>query len=130
MDWTSYNSYGTLLTTMLKQCLESTPQSSAPSTQQAANYRKLRGQKYNENRQRILTCIFEGITTRLYGITFNLTCSPQYTKWFEQLRHNWSPIIPKFDLDLVCSPKTSKPSQFSNSMRSPFTDVASTQVLS
>ena len=107
---------------------ENTPQSSAPSTQQAANYRKLRGKKYNENRQRILTCIFEGITTRLYGITFNLTCSPQYTKWFEQLRHNWSPIIPKFDLDLVSSPRTSQPSQFSNSMRSPTTDVASAQI--
>ena len=106
---------------------ENTTQSSTPSTQQAANYRKLRGQKYNENRQRILTCIFEGITTRLYGITFNLTCSPQYTKWFEQLRHNWSPIIPKFDLDLGSSLRTSQPSQFSNSMRSPFTDVASTQ---
>ena len=67
--------------------------------------RKLRGQKYNANeflyfnRQRILICIFEGITTRIYGITFNLTCSPQYTKWFEQLRRN----IPKFDLYLVSS---------------------------
>ena len=77
---------------------ENTSQSSAPSTQQAANYRKLQGQKYNENCQRILTCIFKGITTCLYGITFNLTCSPRYTKWFEQLRHNWSPIVPKFDL--------------------------------
>ena len=67
---------------------KNTAQSSAPSMQQAANYRKLRGQKYNENHQRILTCIFEGITTRLYGITFNLTCSPQNTKWFEELRHN------------------------------------------
>ena len=73
---------------------ENTPQSSAPTTQQAANYSKLQGQKYNETSQRILTCIFEGITTRLYGITFNLTCSPQYTKWFEQLRHNWSPLLP------------------------------------
>ena len=35
--------------------------------------------------------------------------------------------FPKFDLDLVSSPRTSQPSQFSNSMRSPFTDVASTQ---
>ena len=67
---------------------------------------------------------FAGITTCLYGITFNLTCSPQYTKWFEQLRHNWSPIIPKFDMDLVSSPRTSQSSQFSNSMCSPTTDVA------
>ena len=101
---------------------ENTPQPSAQSTQQAANYRK-----YNENHQRILTCIFEGITTRIYGITFNLTCSPQYIKWFEQLRHNWSPIIPKFDMDLVSSPMTSQSSQFSNSMRSLTTDVAFNQ---
>ena len=74
-----------------------------------------------------LNMYLQGITTRLYGIAFNLTCSPQYTKWFEQLLHNWSPMIPKFDLDLVSSPRTSQPSQFSNSMRSPFTDVASTQ---
>ena len=37
--------------------------SSAPSTQQAANYHELRGQKYNKNHQRVLTHIFEGITT-------------------------------------------------------------------
>ena len=107
--------------------VENTPQSSAPSTQHAANYRKLRGQKYNENRQKKLTYIFEGLTTRIYGITFNLTCSPQYTKWFEQLRHNWSPIIPKFDMILVSSPRTSQSSQFSDLMRSPTTDVASDQ---
>ena len=79
---------------------ENTSQSSAQSTQHAANCRKLRGQKYNENQQRILTYIFEGITTCINGITFNSTYSPQYTKWFEQLRHNWSPIIPKLDMDL------------------------------
>ena len=108
---------------------EKTPQSSSQSTRQAANYRKLRDQKYNENRLRILTCIFEGITTRIYGTTFNLICSQQYTKWFEQLRHKWSPIIPKFDMDLVSSssPRTSQSSQFSNSMSSPTTDVASNQ---
>ena len=110
---------------------ENTPQSPAPSTQQAANYLKLRGQKYIENSQRILTCISEGITTSIYGITFNLTCSPQYTNWFEQLHQNWSPIIPnlKFDMDLVSSPRTSQSSQFSNSMPSPTTDAASNQNL-
>ena len=86
-------------------------------------------QKYNENRQIILKCISEGITTCLYGITFNLTCSPQYTKWFEQLQHNWSPIIPKLDMDLVSSPRTSQSSQFSNSMRNPTTDVAQSSQL-
>ena len=109
-DQTFYNSYGTLLTTMHKQCSDffldvNAPQSPSPSTHQAAYYRELRGQKYSANvfwyfnHQRILICIFEGITTRIYGITFNLTCSPQYTKWFEQLRRN----IPKFDLYLVSS---------------------------
>ena len=103
--------------------------SSAPSTQEAANYRKLRGPKYNENCQRILTCIFEGITTLIYGITFNLTCSPQwqYPKWFEQHRHSWSPIIPKFNTELVSSPRTSQSSQASNSIPSPTTYVASNQ---
>ena len=66
-----------------------------------------------------MKCNFEGITTHIPEMTFNLTCSPQYTKWFEQLLHNWSPIIPKFDLDLDSSPRTSQPSQFSNSIPSP-----------
>ena len=56
-----------------------------------------------------------------------MTCFPQYTKWFEQLRDNWSPIIPKVDVDLVSSHTTPHSSRFSNSMRSPTTDLASTQ---
>ena len=79
------------------------------------------------NCQRIFTCIFEGITTRIYGTTFNLTCSPQYTKWFEQLRHNWSAILPKIDVDPVSSPRTAQSSQSSHSMPSPTTHVASNQ---
>ena len=45
---------------------------------------------------------------------------PTGHKWFEQLpsRHNWSPIIPKFDMDQVSSPRTSQSSQFSISMPS------------
>ena len=82
---------------------------------------------HNENSQRILTCIFVGIISRIYGITFNLTCSPQYTKWFELLWHNRSPIISNFDMDLVSSPRTSQSSQLSNSMPSPTTNVASNQ---
>ena len=58
------------------------------------------------------------------GITFNLTCYPQYTKWFEQLQNDWSPIIPKFDMDMVSFPRTSQSSQFSNSMPNTTTDVA------
>ena len=69
-------------------------------------------------------------TTHIYGITCNLTCSSRYTKSFEQHRHNWSPIIiiiPKFDQDLVFSPRPSQSSQFSDSMPSPTTHVASKQ---
>ena len=46
---------------------------------------------------------------------------PQYTKCFEQLRRKWSPIITKFDMDLVCAPRKSQLSQFSNSLPSPTT---------
>ena len=38
-------------------------------------------------------------------------------------------ITPKFDLDLVSSPRTSQSSQFSNSMRNPTTDVAQSSQL-
>ena len=71
---------------------ETTPASSATS---ASNYIELQGQNYNENCQRISTCIFECITTCIYEITFNFTYFPSYTKWFKQLQHDWSPIIPK-----------------------------------
>ena len=134
-DQTFYNSYGTLLTTMHKQCSDSfldvnAPQSPSPSTHQAAYYRKLRGQKYSANEfryfnhQRILICIFEGITTRIYGITFNLTCSTQNglssfdttdLSLFPNLTCIWFPPI------------TAQSSQFSNSMPSPTTHVASNQ---
>ena len=59
-DQTFYISYGTSLCTnnVWFSLDENTPQSTASTTQQAANYPKLRGQKYNENRQRILTCTF------------------------------------------------------------------------
>ena len=75
-----------------------------------------------------MTSIFKGITTRIYGIIISLTCSPLYIKWFEQLGHNWSPIITKIDMmDLVSSHRTPQSSQFSNSMPSPTTSVASNQ---
>ena len=89
---------------------------SAPFTQQAANYHKLLGQKYNKNSQRILTCIFEGTTTHIFGFTFILTCSPQYIKWFEQRWHNRSNIMPS-PATHVASNQSSQlehPSCFSN----------------
>ena len=67
------------------------------STQQESDYRKIRGLKYHENRLRILTCIFEGITTRIFGSTFNLTCSPAYHRWLDQTRQNWLPLLPTTD---------------------------------
>jgi hypothetical protein len=73
-------------------------QTSPPSTQQENDYRRLRGLKYHENRLRLLTCVYEGVTTRIIGQTFNLTCSPEYHRWLETTRHNWSPIVPTFDL--------------------------------
>ena len=50
-------------------------------------------------------------------ITFSLTISPQSTEL----------SIPKFDLGLVSSPRTSQSSQFSHSMPSPTTHATSNQ---
>jgi hypothetical protein len=44
-----------------------------------------------------LTCVLEGITTRIIGQTFNLTCSPDYTRWLEHTRHNWLSPLPTYD---------------------------------
>ncbi len=67
------------------------------STQQSMDYRKLRGLKYHENSLRILTCIFEAAATRVFGSTFNLTCSPAYHSWLNNIRHNWLPLLPTTD---------------------------------
>ena len=54
------------------------PQSPAPTTQPAAKYRKLWGKEMCrnllENGQRILTCIFEGRATHVYGFFFQFKC--------------------------------------------------------
>jgi hypothetical protein len=60
-----------------------------------------------------LFCVFEGVTTRIIGQTFNLTCSPDYKRWLENTRQNWLPLLPTFDLlsqDLTSS-QDSHPSQ-------------------
>ena len=75
-------------------------------------------QRKSQKKIKKLTTILAGITTRIYGITFYLTCSPQYTKWFEQLRHSWSPIFFQIDIHLV---------QFSKLMPSPTTCLASNE---
>ena len=79
---------------------ENTPQSSAPTSQQAANCRKRWGQK-NMIWKSPKNCnmhLRRHYHSHLW-ITVNLTCSPQYTKWFEQSWHNWSHMIAKFDMD-------------------------------
>ena len=67
------------------------------STQQDSDYRRLRGLKYHENRLRLLTFIFEAVTSRIYGATFNLTCTPAYHRWLTETRHNWLPFLPVTD---------------------------------
>ena len=114
------HSYGTLLTTMHKLCLDSlwmkiSPQSSATQHLvskhcKAANYRKLWSQKYNENHQRILTCIFEGI---FEGITTSILSPTIY----QLVRAASTQLVSS----LVSSPRTSQSVRFSNSMPSPTT---------
>ena len=74
------------------------PSTQQTSTQQTIDYRRLRGLKYHENRLRLLTFVYECITTRILGQTFNLTCSSDYHRWLENARHNWLPSLPSYDL--------------------------------
>mmetsp|Transcript_52383 Transcript_52383/g.109281 ORF Transcript_52383/g.109281 Transcript_52383/m.109281 type:complete len:515 (-) Transcript_52383:93-1637(-) len=75
----------------------STDNTSSLSSQQEADYRKIRGQKYHEIRLRILTCLFESVATRVFGKTFDLTCSANYYRWLNQKRHDWIPFLPNND---------------------------------
>ena len=106
-------------------------QCSPPSTQQENDYRRLRGLKYHENRLRLLTCVFEGVTTRIIGQTFNLTCSPDYHRWLETTRHNWLPILPQFDvfsqdssLSQDSNPNQNDPTQYSPSTQPTTSDMS------
>ncbi len=101
-------------------------QCSPPSTQQEKDYSRLRGLKYHENCLRLLTCVFEGVTTRIIGQTFNLTCSPDYHTWLETTRHNWLPILTQFDvfsqdvsLSQDSNPSPNDPTQLSQYSPSP-----------
>ncbi len=69
------------------------------SNEQAMDYRKIRGLKYHENRLRLLTFLYEGVTTRVLGATFNLTCSPAYHRWLDHMRSNRLPVLPTTDPD-------------------------------
>ncbi len=41
----------------------------------------------------------QGVTTRVLGATFNLTCSPAYHRWLDHMRSNWLPVLPTADPD-------------------------------
>ena len=85
-DHQAQNTFGFTIDSPVNDTLS---QLSPPSTQQENDYRRLRGLKYHKNRLRLLTCVFEGVTTRIIGQTFNLTCSPDYHRWLETTRQNW-----------------------------------------
>ena len=106
-------------------------QCSPPSTQQENDYRRLRGLIYHENRLRLFTCVFEGVTTRIIGQTFNLTCSPDYHRWLETTRHNWLPILPQFDAfsqdwssSQDSNPNQNDPTQYSPSTQPTTSDMS------
>ncbi len=44
------------------------------SDEPAMDYSKLQGLKYHEKHLRLLTYLYEGVTTRVLGATFDLTC--------------------------------------------------------
>ncbi len=64
------------------------------------DFQRQRGRKYQDNRLRLLTCIFEAVTERIFGTTFHLSNSKHYRDWLRQTRHNWqtSIIEPSYDL--------------------------------
>ena len=63
-------------------------------SQQAIDYRRVRGEKYHENRLRLLTCIFEAINERILDVTRVLLNSNVCQQWLAQTRHNWLPTGP------------------------------------
>lgn len=64
----------------------------------AVDYQRQRGRKFNENRLRMLTCIYEVVTERIFGVTFDLSNSAHYRHWLQHTRHNWQLSIPDYDL--------------------------------
>ena len=73
------------------------------TSQQATDYRRVRGKKYHENRLRLLTHIFEATTERIIGVTSLLSNSNVYQQWLVQTRHNWLPTCPMYDLSSQAS---------------------------
>ncbi len=52
---------------------------------------------------RLLTCLFEAVTSRVFGAPFNLTCSPAYHRWLDITRQNRLPILPITNPPSHCS---------------------------
>ena len=77
---------------------DESPTSAQSTSSISEDYRHQRGRKFHENRLRLLTHIYEGVTERIYGTTFALSNSAQYRQWLRQTRHNWQPMIPDHDL--------------------------------
>ena len=89
----------------------------SPLTQQASDYCKLWGQKYNEHCQSILTCTFKGITTSIYELDLFPTVHQMVWAALTQLVSHYFQIWPRSGFF----------SQNSNSMPSPTTNIASKQ---
>ena len=88
--------------TQLHQDLDSLPNDTSTQGTNASAYsldfQRQRGRKYHDNRLRLLTCIFEAVTERIFGTTFHLSNSKHYRDWLRQTRHNWQTSIPSYDL--------------------------------
>ena len=88
--------------TQLHQDLESLPNHVMTQGNNNSSYsidsQCQRGRKYHDNRLRLLTCVFEAVTERIFGTTFDLSNSKHYRNWLKQTRHNWQTSIPAYDL--------------------------------
>ena len=67
-------------------------------SQQAIDYRRVRGKNYHENRLCLLTCILEAINEHILGVTCVLWNSNLYYQWLAQTRQNWLLACPIYDL--------------------------------
>ena len=72
-----------------------------------------RGRKYHDNRLRLLTCIFEAVTERIFSATFHFSNSKHYRDRLKQTRHNWQTSLPVLWLYMIC-PHHSTGSTFSS----------------
>ena len=86
------------------------------------DFRRLRGRLFHDYRLRVLTTTFEGVTSRVFGKTFELANSKAYAEWMRNARASW---IAQAGMEEAASQTTSSvlgPSQ-------PTSDVAGQQDL-